>query len=228
MAHLAHYREAHPIQFVITHWINLVAMIVLILSGLYIHYPLFGGAMSIARGAHLLFGFILLINCIARVLMAFFVKSAPTGGTREVVPDYKTWLPQTDNRHQLGAWIKYYLFFKKTHPLSAKLGVPQKISYLLIPILILLMGWTGLALWVPTSDIPFFYACTELVGGIMNVRILHYFLMFVFICFMCIHVYLANIEGFAPSKLMFFWKEHGGLTYDPKRHVIDGEDTMTH
>ena len=30
---LAHYREAHPLPFVITHWINLVAMILLIITG---------------------------------------------------------------------------------------------------------------------------------------------------------------------------------------------------
>ena len=39
MAHLAHYREAHPLVFVITHWINLIAMIVLIVTGFCIHFP---------------------------------------------------------------------------------------------------------------------------------------------------------------------------------------------
>ena len=82
--------------------------------------------------------------------MAFFVKSAPTGGTREQVKDYKTWLPQKDNRHQAGAWVKYYLFMKKDHPLGAKLGVPQKLSYLLIPILIIIMFITGMCLWSTT------------------------------------------------------------------------------
>ena len=75
----------------------------------------------------------LFINCVARVIMAFFVKTAPTGGTRQQVTDFKTWLPQKDNRHQALEWIKYYLFLKKDHPLGAKLGVPQKISYLLDP-----------------------------------------------------------------------------------------------
>ena len=27
MAHLAHYREAHPAPFRVTHWVNLIAMI---------------------------------------------------------------------------------------------------------------------------------------------------------------------------------------------------------
>lgn len=228
MAHLAHYRESHPIAFVVTHWINLVAMILLIITGFAIHFPFFPLFMGIARGVHIFCGFVLFINCIARLVMAFFVKSSPTGGTRKQVADYKTWLPQADNRHQGLQWIKYYLFMKKDHPLSAKLGVPQKISYLLIPILIIVMFYTGCCLWVPTMSAPLCVAGIDAVGGLMNMRIIHYFLMYVFICFMFIHVYLANIEGTAPSKLMFFHKEHGGLVYDPDEHVIVGEDDLKH
>ena len=90
------------------------------------------------------------------------------------------------------------------------------------------MFYTGLALWVPTFEIPFFAAGTSLVGGIMSMRIIHYFMMFVFICFMFIHIYLANVEGIAPTLLMFFHKEHGGLVYDPDIHNIIGEDDMGH
>lgn len=222
MAHLAHYDEAHPLPFRITHWINLVAMVFLIISGCIIHFPFVPGVMGIARGAHIFFGFVLTINCLVRVIMAFVVKSAPTGGTRAVVKDYKTWLPQADNRHQLGAWIKYYLFMKKDHPQSAKLGVPQKISYLLIPVLILIMFVTGLCIWGPTMGAT--AGLTAALGGTMAVRIIHYFMMFVFIIFIFIHVYLANIEGFAPSKLMFFGKEHEGLHYDVDRHVVLAEE----
>lgn len=222
MAHLAHYDEAHPLPFRITHWINLVAMVFLIISGCIIHFPFVPGVMGVARGAHILFGFVLTINCLVRVIMAFVVKSAPTGGTRAVVKDYKTWLPQADNRHQLGAWIKYYLFMKKDHPQSAKLGVPQKISYLLIPMLILIMFVTGLCIWGPTMGAT--AGLTAALGGTMAVRIIHYFMMFVFIIFIFIHVYLANIEGFAPSKLMFFGKEHEGLHYDVERHVVLAEE----
>lgn len=222
MAHLAHYDEAHPLPFRITHWINLVAMVFLIISGCIIHFPFVPGVMGVARGAHIFFGFVLTINCLVRVIMAFVVKSAPTGGTRVVVKDYKTWLPQADNRHQLGAWIKYYLFMKKDHPQSAKLGVPQKISYLLIPVLILIMFVTGLCIWGPTMGAT--AGLTAALGGTMAVRIIHYFMMFVFIIFIFIHVYLANIEGFAPSKLMFFGKEHEGLHYDVERHVVLAEE----
>ena len=227
MAHLAHYKEAHPLPFVITHWINASAMLVLIVIGFMIHFPV-AGTMGFCRGLHVFFGFVLFINCVVRVIMSFFVKSAPTGGTRKQVKDFRTWLPQKDNRHQGGAWVKYYLFMKKDHPLSAKLGVPQKISYLLIPILIILMFITGLCLWGATMNLPFCQWCLGLVGGAMSMRIIHYFGMFVFIIFLFIHVYLANVEGAEPTKLMFFRKEHGGLVYDPDKHVVVGDDPMEH
>ena len=170
----------------------------------------------------------LFINCLLRVVLAFIVKSAPTAGTREVVPDYKTWLPQADNLHQGPQWIKYYLFLKKDHPLSAKLGVPQKISYLCIPVLIIFMFFTGLCLWPPCANMPLFEAAINGLGGAMSVRIIHYFMMFVFIAFTLLHAYLANIEGLAPSMLMFFGKEHGGLTYDIEKHNISGKDDLGH
>jgi len=210
--------------FVILHWINVVCMFVLIFTGFYIHYPFFAEFMGVARGLHLFCGFLITIVWVLRVILAFFVKTAPTGGTREVVPDWKTWAPQKDNRHQALEWIKYYLFLKKDHPLSAKLGVPQKLSYLLIPILIILMFITGLALWTPTAGA--LAGFTSFFGGAMSVRIIHYFGMFVFIIFMFIHVYLANVEGTEPTKLMFFHKEHGGLVYDPDKHVIVGDDNL--
>ncbi len=224
MAHLAHYKEAHPTAFRVTHWVNLICMALLILTGFLIHFPFWGGVMGVARGVHVFCGMVLLVNCVVRIVMAFLLNSAPTGGTRNMVKDYKTWLPQADNRHQLISWIKYYLFIKKDHPLSAKLGVPQKISYLAVAVLILIMAYTGFCLWVPTSSWTFFAAGTSLVGGMMSMRIIHYFMMFVFICFSMIHIYLVFIEGTEPAKLMLAGKEHGGLVYNPDAHVIVGED----
>jgi Ni/Fe-hydrogenase 1 B-type cytochrome subunit len=172
------------------------------------------------------FALLFVANCLVRVVLAFFIKSAPTGGTRKLEKDYKGFLPQKDNRHQLGAWIKYYLFLKKEHPLGGKYGVPQKVTYVLIPVLILLMAFTGLCLWAPTSGVGPFALFNEFVGSIMITRIIHFFFMFVFILFMLLHAYLANIEGLSSSKMMFAWKEHGGLVYDPELHNIVGEDDL--
>ncbi|MBQ9069232.1 MAG: cytochrome b/b6 domain-containing protein [Eggerthellaceae bacterium] len=225
MAHLAHYREAHPVPFIVTHYINLVCMIILILSGLIIHFPYFPAIMGIARGAHIFAGIVILVNCIVRVVLSFVINSAPAGGTRQTQKDIKSWMPQADNKGQLLAWIKFYLFAKKEHPLSGKFNPLQKTAYVIIPLLILFMAYTGFCLWGPTMNMGIFAVFTNAVGGLMSVRIIHYFMMFVFIIFMIIHVYMSIIEGGKPLlKLMFANKEHGGYTYDIHTHALSGED----
>ena len=227
MAHMAHYREAHPLPAVIWHWVNLICMILLILSGIEIHYPVIPGLMGIARGMHLGCGFILFFALILRLVWSFFGKSANVGGTRVQVMDARSFLPQKENRHQLIPWIKYYLFFKKEHPLSGKYGVPQKIAYFVFVVIgIFAMFFTGLCLWQATALWAPCLWFTTLVGGLMKVRIINYAGMFWFICFMLIHIYLANIEGTAPTMIMFFRKEHGGLTWDTEKQCISGEDLL--
>jgi Ni/Fe-hydrogenase 1 B-type cytochrome subunit len=210
------YREAHPMPFLLTHWINLLAMCFLTLSGFYIHYPIFGGLMGLARGTHFFWMFVLLINLIVRLVLMFFVKDAIMPNTREVDYDYKNWLPQAANRHQMLPWVKYYLFFKKDHPISAKYGVLQKIAYIVTPFLILAAAYTGFCLWGPTSGLPFFQAGTVWIaaqfnlgggGDPMGVRIVHFWIMWVILIFTAAHVYLANIYNFAPSAMIFAWKE---------------------
>jgi len=92
--------------------------------------------------------------------------------------------------------------------------------------MILVMFVTGMALWGVTADVGPFAALNDLVGGIMIMRIIHFYLMWAFIIFTFIHVYLATIEGLGPVKLMFFRQESGGLIYDPEQHNIVGEDKM--
>lgn len=222
MAHPAHYREAHPLLFVFTHWINLISMVALAFSGFYIHYPFFSAFMGVARGMHFFFMFVILINLFVRLIAAFFVKSATRLGTREVETDIKNWLPQEINRHQALPWVKYYLFLKKDHPIGAKYGVLQKISYIATVPLTLAAAYTGFALYAPTMDWAFFTAGTDWVGGVMTMRIIHYYIMWVFILFTAVHAYLANVEGVAPSRLIFAWKEEEGLHFDAKGNIIGG------
>ncbi|MDY0341618.1 MAG: cytochrome b/b6 domain-containing protein [Coriobacteriia bacterium] len=207
MSAQGHYREAHPLVFVITHWINLVCMIMLAFSGFYIHYPFFDGFMGVARGMHFVAMFVIIITLTFRIIAAFFVKTATDLGSREVDTDIKNWLPQEKNKHQLFETLKYYLFFRKEGVISAKYGSLQKIAYLATIPLTYLMAYTGFALYSPTANWGFLIAGTEFVGGPMNMRIIHYFMMWVFIVFTMIHAYLANIYNFSPSKIIFAWKE---------------------
>jgi Ni/Fe-hydrogenase 1 B-type cytochrome subunit len=208
----------HPLVFVLTHWINLLAMLFLTLSGLYIHYPIFPGAMGLARGTHFFWMFVLCINFIVRLVLLFTVKTANVAGSRDVARDIKNFVPQAENRHQLWPTVKFYLFMKKEHPKGGKYNPLQKMAYVLTVPLTLLAAYTGFALWGPTSDLPFFQAGTVWVASLFNaggggdpmpMRILHYWTMWAILSFTFIHVYLANIYGFDADKIMFAWKETG-------------------
>ena len=201
---------------VLWHWANLLAIGFLALSGFYIHYPIIPGLMGLARGTHFFWMFVLLIALVCRLIFLFTVKDANMPDTREVAPDYKNWLPQAANRHQMWPWVKYYLFLKKEHPISAKYGVLQKIAYWVVPFLILAAAYTGFCLWGPTMNLPFFRQGTIWVASLFNIggggdpmamRIVHYWIMWIFLIFTAAHVYLANIYNFAPSKMIFAWKE---------------------
>ena len=214
MAHEAHYREAHPLIFVFTHWINLLCMIGLAFTGFYIHYPFFAGFMNAARTIHFTLMFILVINLTSRIILAFWVKDANQLGTRKTDVDIKNWLPQEENKHQFMETVKYYTFFRNTRVISAKYGALQKIAYLATPLLTIYMAYTGFALYTPAHNWaiwPFFAAGVSFFGGDMGIRIAHYFGMWVIILFTMVHAYLAAIDGFKPLwGLIFLWKETPG------------------
>ena len=214
MAHEGHYREAHPLIFVFTHWINLLCMIGLAFTGFYIHYPFFAGFMNAARTIHFTLMFILVINLTSRIILAFWVKDANQLGTRKTDVDIKNWLPQEENKHQFMETVKYYTFFRNTRVISAKYGALQKIAYLATPLLTIYMAYTGFALYTPAHNWaiwPFFAAGVSFFGGDMGIRIAHYFGMWVIILFTMVHAYLAAIDGFKPLwGLIFLWKETPG------------------
>jgi Ni/Fe-hydrogenase 1 B-type cytochrome subunit len=211
MSHEGHYREAHPLIFVFQHWINLICMAGLAFSGFVIHGSFYVISMGGARMIHFTLMFVLAVNIMSRIILSFWVKDANQLGTREVDTDIKNWLPQKENKHQLLETAKYYLFMRKERVISAKYGALQKIAYLATVPITFFMGYTGFALYGPAQQWPvwgFFAGGISLVGGIMTMRIIHYFGMWVVILFTMVHAYLAAIDGFkAFYGLIFLWRE---------------------
>jgi len=214
MSHEGHYREAHPLIFVFQHWINLICMLGLGFTGFYIHQPFFAGFMGTARMIHFTLMFVLAVNITSRIILAFWVKTANQLGTRDNDVDIRNWLPQAENKHQLFQTAKYYLFMRKERVISAKYGALQKIAYLATVPITFYMGYTGFALYAPAQQWPvwgFFAAGINLVGGLMVMRLFHYFGMWVIILFTMVHAYLAAADGFkALWGLIFLWRETPG------------------
>ncbi len=109
---------------------------------------------------------------------------------------------------------------RKTKPIHGKYNTLQKISYVLVPVLIAFMAWTGFSLYGPYLDNSWIQGNLEMVGGPQNMRIIHYFGMWVMVMFTLIHAYLSSIYGLGPAKLMLWGKESPGLEIDSNGNIV--------
>jgi Ni/Fe-hydrogenase 1 B-type cytochrome subunit len=183
-------------------------MLILGFTGFYIHNPFFNWNMQQARTLHFIFMYVVLWNLVARVYWAFFGKGTDLTKTHDAFGrDSKNFMVQEMNKGKFLETVKYYLFLRKTHPATAKFNTLQKGTYNFWALLLLVQGYTGFAIYGPFMNLGFFEFGTGLVGGLMNMRMIHYFIMWVFIITSMIHIYLATAEDFVQLPLMFFWKE---------------------
>jgi Ni/Fe-hydrogenase 1 B-type cytochrome subunit len=213
---------------VVMHWLHLVSMFALIISGFYIHWPFIPGLMSLMRGLHIVFMWVLIIVAIARVIWAFVGRTS-AHGSREVVRDYRHFGYQKENRGTLGPTLGYYLFLRKNPPAGAKFNPLQKVTYVTWLVLIVLQAITGLALWDPIQHV--FMPLTYALGGLFYVRMIHFIIMWLFIITTLIHIYLSVLHPEAV-RLMFLWREDPGpagatTTTTERRTETVGSTTVT-
>jgi len=206
MSHGA-YKEAHPLLTRITHWVHLLSMVILAFTGFYIHNPFFDGNMQLMRTMHFICMYTVLIALVARLYFLFIGRTANVKGTREVKPDLASFLPQKENKGQFFQTIKYYLFMRKSHPISGKYNPLQKLAYTAMAALLIAQAYTGFAIYGPFDQIGIFAWGTNLVGGLMVIRQIHYLIMWLFILITMIHVYLSVAEDIDALPLMFWGKE---------------------
>lgn len=84
---------------------------------------------------------------------------------------------------------KYYLGLRKEHPVQGKHNPLQKFAYTFIIFLGCLSVVTGLALYKATQ----FGWLTSLFGGFQGARWWHFYAVWIFVAFTCIHVTLVFV-----------------------------------
>lgn len=181
----------HPLLQRISHWINLINFLALIITGFLIHSPIQGVPMNLVRNIHFFFMYFLIINGVVRIYYAVFGKYKDW---RDFIPnktDVKTLIPQ----------LKYYLFMGK-HPKTNKYNPMQKAAYLALPIMAVIQAITGFLLYWPTK----FTGLTAALGGLAAVRGIHYVMMWLFILVIAAHIYLVFTEARDQFWVMFFGK----------------------
>lgn len=180
-------RRLHPVPVRVMHWLNALAMVVLILSGwgIYNDEAIFGWlffphAIVLGNWAadHLMWHFAAMWLLVLNGL-AYLLYGLATGRFRERL------LP-ISAREAVGN-VRDTLRFKLVHDDLTVYNSVQKILYILVMLAGVLQVVTGLALWKPVQ----FDGLVALFGGFQGTRIAHFLGMAGIVGFLVVHVALA-------------------------------------
>ena len=180
-------RRLHPWPVRIMHWINALAMLVMITSGWGIynddviirgfHFGQFwrlGDWAAWSLNWHFAGMWFLVINGLAYISYGF-----ATGRFREkLLPIRPAELWQT---------IVDTLHFKIAHADITVYNAVQKLLYIIVILATIAQVITGLAIWKPVQ----FSGLVSLLGGFQTARVLHFGGMAVIVGFLIVHVALA-------------------------------------
>ena len=180
-------RRLHPWPVRVMHWVNALAMIVMITSGwgIYNDYVIIGGlhfGQSLRLGSwaaesllwHFAGMWFLAVNGLIYLLYGMF-----TGRFRErllpiKVADLVTTIRDTVRLHIAHEDITHY-------------NAVQKVLYLVVILAGMSQVITGLAIWKPIQ----FSGLVSLFGGFQGARLVHFLGMVVIVGFLVVHVLLA-------------------------------------
>ncbi len=184
----------------VTHWVNAVALTIMVGSGLRIFnaypafarrgetfccYPLehrpipswltFGGWLAGARNWHFAMMWVLVVNGL--VYLGFIYLH---GEWRDLVPR------RGDIRDSM-QMIRFYLARRRDHPHQGKHNALQKSTYFALPWLAVLAVLTGLAIWKPVQLAPL----TAVFGGYVWARYWHFLVMVALVVVSVVHVFMV-------------------------------------
>ena len=181
-------RPIHPLWVRVTHWINALAMLVMIGSGwqIYNASPLFafnfppqftlGGWLAGALLWHFAAMWVLTINGLIYVMLGL-----ATGRLRRML------LPIRPS--EVIADAKAALTFKLAHNDLTVYNAIQKLLYLGVILAGIVIVLSGLAIWKPVQ----LQTLTALFGGYDIARYVHFFAMASIVGFLVVHIVLAVI-----------------------------------
>jgi thiosulfate reductase cytochrome b subunit len=179
-------RVIHPLWVRVTHWINALAMIVMIGSGwqIYNASPIFnfefpeqvtiGGWLAGGIMWHFAAMWLLVANGLVYLVLGFstgrFKRKLLPIHLREVIAD-----------------IKAALTFHLAHEDISVYNAVQRILYIGVILAAVVIVLSGLSIWKPVQ----FQELTFIFGGYDNARIVHFLAMSTIASFLVIHVVLA-------------------------------------
>ena len=182
-----HPRKLHPLPLRVMHWTNAIAIFIMVGSGWkiyndevifgWLHFPEY---LTIGKWAqhglqwHFLGMWIFALNG-----LAYLTYGLMTGRFRGMLlPVYWSELMQT---------IKDTLHFHLAHDDLTKYNAVQKLLYIGVICVGIMMVVSGLAIWKPVQ----FSELLSLFGSFQNARLVHFLCMSAIVLFVVVHVALA-------------------------------------
>ncbi len=196
----------HPFIIRITHWVNFIALGIMVLSGLRIYNasPIWetlkippamtlGGWLAGARQWHFFAMWLFAANGLLWVVYNLLSRH----GRRTTIfskADLPGILPM----------IQYYLRIRKNHPPVRKYNALQKGAYTTVPLLAAGAVLTGLAIYWPVQCSP----VTAFFGGYDTARVWHFLFMASLVLFLAGHLLMVVIAGWSNFVSMITgWKK---------------------
>ena len=179
-------KAIHPLWVRVTHWVNAVAVIVMIMSGWQIYnasplspftYPTsitLGGWLAGALLWHFAAMWLFVINGLVYVALGIL-----TGRFRRKLFPIRP--------REVIANVKAALTLKLRHDDVSVYNAAQKLLYLGVIVAGFVVALSGLAIWKPVQ----LQTLTALFGGYDTARYVHFFAMAAIVTFLVIHVVLA-------------------------------------
>jgi Ni/Fe-hydrogenase b-type cytochrome subunit len=199
----------------LTHWVNVVAIVVMAGSGLRIFnaypgfgrpgeqfslYPwqgrpipawlTFGRWLGGARHWHFAMMWLLVANALLYLGFLFL-----HGEWRDVVP-------RRGDARDAVEMIRFYLFVRKDHPHQGKHNALQKSAYFAMPILGAIIVLSGLAIWKPVT-LGFL---TALFGNYKWARFVHFVAMVLLLVLALVHVFMVfAVDPYSLRSMITGW-----------------------
>jgi thiosulfate reductase cytochrome b subunit len=199
----------------VTHWINVIALPLMVASGLRIFnaYPAFarkgetfccypfahkpipaaltlGGWLAGGRHWHFAVMWILVVN--ALVYLGFIYLH---GEWRELAP-------HRGDVHRAWEMIEFYAFRLKKHPHQGKHNALQKAAYFAMPIVAAIIVLSGVAIWKPVQ----LHWLTMLFGGYVWARYVHFVAMVLLVLLVLGHVFMVfAVDPYSLRSMVTGW-----------------------
>lgn len=194
---LGHHKEVteedYPLPPVrLMHWIHLISILSLIITGFFIRYKLFESHMAMWKRHHYCFMILILVNMLVRMIYAF-------AGKTKTYKDFGIGMKDILNTPQV---LQYYLFLRDRYDHVAKYASLQKMTYNMFWILLIVQGMTGMAILAP--EVFLGWIALPIDSSVLLMRVVHMGITWFYILATTVHVYLSFMEGYPLLKLILF------------------------